>query len=131
MQAVKGRDTSIERIVGSALHKRGLRFRRCVSSLPGKPDFVFVKARVVVFVDGDFWHGWRFPAWKTKLQPYWRQKIERNRRRDRDNFRSLRREGWTVLRFWGHQVERGINEIVDKIEAAVDPTSNRLRSRKS
>ncbi|MHB1426766.1 MAG: hypothetical protein ACYC3I_26720 [Gemmataceae bacterium] len=63
MQAVKGRDTSLEKVVSSALHKRGLRYRRCVTSLPGKPDFVFSKARIVVFVEGDFWHGWRFPDW--------------------------------------------------------------------
>ena len=54
--------------------------------LPGKPDFVFIKARVVVFVDGDFWHGWRYPLWKQKLSDYWQKKIERNRHRDRYNF---------------------------------------------
>lgn len=119
MQAVKGRDTSLEKIVSSALHKRGLRFRRCVTSLPGKPDFVFPKAKVVVFVDGDFWHGWRFPEWKEKLQLYWQKKIERNRRRDRNNFQRLRRAGWTVLRFWSHQVEGGLEAVVGCIESAV------------
>jgi DNA mismatch endonuclease (patch repair protein) len=119
MQAVKGRDTSIEKIVSSALHKRGLRYRRCVTSLPGKPDFVFAKARVIVFVDGDFWHGWRFPQWRDKLQPYWQTKIERNRRRDRYNFQRLRRAGWTVLRFWSHQVQARLNAVVERIESAV------------
>src|SRR5579871_1405949 len=75
MRAVKGRDTTLEMIVGSALQKRGLRFRRCITSLPGKPDFVFIASRVAVFVDGDFWHGWQFPKWKDKLQPYWVAKI--------------------------------------------------------
>src|SRR5262245_49716784 len=100
MQAVKGRDTSLEKTVGSALHKRGLRFRRCVTKLPGKPDFVFAKLRVAVFVDGSFWHGWQFPKWRGTLTEYWRNKIERNRRRDRRNFRRLRGMGWTVVRFW-------------------------------
>lgn len=116
MQAVKSRDTSLERIVSSALYLRGLRFRRCVSSLPGKPDFVFPRSKLVVFVDGDFWHGWRFPAWKDQLKEYWRLKIERNRRRDRLNFQRLRRKGWTVLRFWSHQVDRDLNSVIDKIE---------------
>lgn len=130
MQAVKGRDTSIERILSSALHRRGLRFRRCVATLPGKPDFVFPKAKLVVFVDGDFWHGWRFPVWEAKLQPYWRQKIAKNRRRDRHNFRRLRRNGWTVLRFWSHQLDRGIDEIIDRIETALYAanTANPIRA---
>lgn len=119
MQAVKGRDTSLEKIVSSALHRRGLRYRRCVTSLPGKPDFVFPNAKVVVFVDGDFWHGWHFPEWKEKLQSYWQKKIERNRCRDRYNFQRLRRAGWIVLRFWSHQVERGLDAVVERIEAAV------------
>lgn len=119
MQAVKGRDTSLEKVVSTALHKRGLRYRRCVTSLPGRPDFVFTRARIVVFVDGDFWHGWRFPQWKEKLQSYWKEKIERNRRRDRSNFQRLRRYGWTVLRFWSHQVEHDLDAVVERICSAV------------
>jgi DNA mismatch endonuclease, patch repair protein len=119
MRAVKGRDTSLERTVSSALHERGLQYRRCVTNLPGKPDFVFTKAKVVVFVDGDFWHGWRFPKWREKLQPYWRQKIERTRRRDRNNFQRLRRAGWKVLRFWSHQVDIDLNAVIEQIVAVV------------
>jgi DNA mismatch endonuclease, patch repair protein len=130
MQAVKGRDTSLERIVSSALHKRGLRFRRCVTSLPGKPDFVFSRVRVVVFVDGDFWHGWRFPLWKHKLTDYWRQKIERTRRRDRSNYRRLRRKGWTVLRFWSHQVDRDLDAVADRVATVVAEAMGRLEDRK-
>ena len=125
MQAVKGRDTSIERIVSSALHKRGLRYRRCVSSLPGHPDFVFIKARIVVFVDGDFWHGWRYPLWKAKLKEYWQKKIERNRHRDRLNFQRFRRRGWTVLRFWSHEVERDLDTVVNEIVRQVAAASAR------
>jgi len=120
MQAVKGKNTSLERTLASALHREGLRFRRNVSTLPGKPDFVFTRARLVVFVDGDFWHGWRYPLWKHKLGEFWRNKIERNRRRDRNNFRRLRRQGWTVVRFWGHQIERDLDKAVDHVKALVD-----------
>ena len=115
MQAVKSRNTSLERIVASALHQRGWRFRRHVAHLPGKPDFVFPRAKVVVFVDGDFWHGWRFPRWKSRLSVYWQDKIERNRRRDQRNFRRLRRAGWKVLRVWGHQVKRDLDGVVDRV----------------
>lgn len=117
MQAVRGRDTTLERTLASALHAKGIRFRRCVSSLPGKPDFVFPRARLIVFVDGDFWHGWRFPAWRHKLSVYWQEKIDRNRRRDRLNRQRLRRSGWKVLRFWGHQVEQDLNAVVATVSA--------------
>lgn len=119
MRAVKGRNTSLERTVSSALHRRGLRFRRNVAGLPGKPDFVFAGAGLVLFVDGDFWHGWRFPAWKDKLPEYWKQKIERTRQRDRSNFRKLRRMGWTVLRVWGHEVKRDPSVIVERVVALI------------
>src|SRR5665811_945464 len=93
MSRVKGKDTGIERAVRSELHRRGLRFRKHVSSLPGKPDVVFTKARVIVFIDGDFWHGYRFPAWEEKISDFWKTKIGRTRERDAKNHRKLRREG--------------------------------------
>ncbi len=115
MQAVKGKNTSLERKVSSAFHRLGWRYRRNYKPLPGKPDFVFTKARVVVFVDGDFWHGWRYPLWKRKLSEFWRAKIERNRARDRRNFAKLRRAGWAVLRLWGHDVEKDLDGCVERV----------------
>lgn len=122
MQAVKGRDTSLERQVAAELSKHKLRPQRCVATLPGKPDFVFVKQRVVLFVDGDFWHGWRFPVWKHKLTDYWQQKIERNRKRDRNNIRRLRRMGWQVLRLWSHEVESDLDEAIGRVLAMLRRT---------
>jgi DNA mismatch endonuclease (patch repair protein) len=71
------------------------------SRLPGRPDFVFRKDRVAVFVDGDFWHGnpKRFRLPKSNVD-YWATKIDRNRARDREINRTLRKRGWTVLRIW-------------------------------
>lgn len=115
MAAVKGKDTSLERTLLTAFKTRRWCLERNVADLPGKPDFVFRKARVAVFVDGDFWHGWRFPAWKAKLAAYWQTKIERNRRRDRKNFQQLRRDGWRVLRVWEHEVERGLADVVERV----------------
>ena len=80
---------------------------------------VFVAVKVVVFIDGDYWHGWRFPAWRDKLSPYWKAKIERNRRRDECNFRKLRRSGWHVIRIWEHEVKRDTKRCIDLIEVAV------------
>jgi DNA mismatch endonuclease (patch repair protein) len=125
MAAVKSSDASLERVVDVAFRNRGWNYRRNANELPGKPDFVFLKARVVVFVDGDFWHGWRFSLWRTKLTSYWKQKIERNRRRDQANFRRLRRLGWRVLRFWGHQVERDLAAVVSRVASFVEATKSR------
>lgn len=77
---------------------------------------VFTGARVVVFIDGDFWHGWHFPKWYRRLSPYWCEKIARNRRRDQANFRKLRRSGWLVIRIWEHDVVRNVEGCVDRIQ---------------
>ena len=121
MSRVRSVDTSLERTVRSELHRRGLRFRKHVRALPGTPDVVFPRQRVAVFVDGDFWHGYRLPAWEQGLKPYWRDKIRRNRRRDRRNFARLRKLGWTVIRIWEHDVQRDLAEVTDRIEQAVRP----------
>lgn len=119
MSRVRGKDTGIEVKIRSALHRRGLRFRKHVKGLPGKPDVVFPKVKVAVFLDGDFWHGYRFPAWEQKLSPFWREKISKTRKRDQKNFRKLRADGWKVIRLWQHQIEKDIDGCIEKIEAAL------------
>ncbi len=119
MSQVKGTNTGIERLVRSELHKRGLRFRKHVQGLPGKPDVVFPSARVVVFLDGDFWHGYRFPAWRDSISGSWNEKIGATRLRDQRNFRRLRRQGWRVLRIWEHDIEKDLDGIVNRIVSAV------------
>jgi DNA mismatch endonuclease (patch repair protein) len=93
--------------------------------LPGRPDFVFVRARVAVFVDGDFWHGWRFPLWEHKLSPFWKKKIGDNRVRDLRNFRKLRTAGWVVLRIWEHEIKDDPARCVDRILVAVSDANTR------
>jgi len=119
MSRIKGKDTGLEMRVRSALHRRGLRFRKHVKDLPGKPDVVFRKARVAVFVDGDFWHGYRFPSWEDKVSDFWKKKINRNRERDAANHRKLRQMEWTVIRLWQHEVEEDFDACIDRILAAV------------
>jgi DNA mismatch endonuclease (patch repair protein) len=108
----------------SALHHRGLRFRKNVRALPGSPDIVFPSPKVAVFIDGDFWHGYRFPEWEDKVSEFWREKIQKNRQRDKRNFGRLRRMGWQVLRIWQHQIERDL-------EAAVALVVDAVRKRRS
>lgn len=119
MSRIRGMNTSPELLVRRIAHARGLRYRTHATNLPGRPDMLFVRQRVAVFIDGDFWHGWQFPRWRDRLSDYWRAKIERNRRRDRRNFERLRREGWTVVRLWEHAVATDAEDCVDRIEAAL------------
>ena len=122
MSRVKAKDTSIEKLVRSELHRRGLRFRKHAKQLPGKPDIVMRKSKVAVFIDGDFWHGYRFPAWEHKIPAFWKQKIMKNRERDQKNFRQLRRMGWRIIRIWQHEVERDIHKCVAKIVSVLEPS---------
>ncbi|PYS47967.1 MAG: very short patch repair endonuclease [Acidobacteria bacterium] len=87
------------------------------SPLPGKPDFVFKRERVAVFVDGDFWHGnpQRFCMPKSHTQ-YWHAKILGNKLRDRRVSRALRAQGWAVLRFWESQLRDEVL-IIKKLKA--------------
>lgn len=123
MSRVKGKDTGIERRVRSELHRRGFRFRKHFRQLPGNPDVVFTRARVAVFVDGDFWHGYRLMEWEETLTPFWRVKIRRNVERDKKNHRMLRKSGWVVIRLWQHDIERNLQRCIDRIATAVEERS--------
>ena len=73
--------------------------------VPGHPDFIFWKVKLAVFVDGCFWH--RCPKHgtiPTSNRPYWKRKLERNRERDQQVNRELRKQGWTILRIWHHEL---------------------------
>lgn len=102
-----GQESRIERALRSELHRRGLRFRKHISPVPGlrcKPDVVFTKAQLAVFVDGCFWH--RCPEHSrpaTINGDWWSDKLQANVVRDRRNDEALRQAGWTVLRLWEHE----------------------------
>lgn len=119
MSRIRGFGTSLEVAVRRELRRCGLRFKANVMSLPGRPDLVFPSARLVVFIDGDFWHGFRYPAWKRRLPLYWKRKIERNRARDVRTLAKLRRRGWRVVRIWEHQVKRDLATCVQRILVAL------------
>ena len=119
MSRIRRANTKPELILRRLLHAQGLRYRTHVSHLPGCPDVVFSRLRIVVFIDGDFWHGWMFPKWRHKLKPYWKQKIGGNRDRDRRNFRRLRNLGWTVIRVWEHQIEADAAACAHRVAVVV------------
>jgi DNA mismatch endonuclease, patch repair protein len=103
MSRVRNKDTGIERFVRSQLHRRGFRFRKNVSSLPGQPDIVLPKYRTVVFVHGCFWH--HHERCKASKLPetrreFWEKKIYGNVMRDERNVKTLHDSGWKVILFW-------------------------------
>jgi DNA mismatch endonuclease (patch repair protein) len=132
MSRIRGRDTGPERALAVAMGRLGLTWESHSRDLPGRPDFVFRRGCVAVFVEGDFWHGWRFGIWRDKLSERWEAKIEANRRRDAKSHRHLRRLGWRVLRVWEHQLERdaaaAVDRIVEALRAAGRPRPAAARS---
>jgi DNA mismatch endonuclease (patch repair protein) len=121
MAAVSGRRTDIEQLLAKEMWHVGLRgWRRERRTEAARPDFVFVAARVVVFVDGCFWHGCPSCAKRPATnRNYWTPKIDGNRRRDARQTSDLRAAGWTVLRFWGHQIHSDVGTCTADVLAAV------------
>lgn len=125
MSHIRSKDTKIEVELRKALWSRGLRYRKNVKSIPGKPDIAFIGKKVAVFCDSEFWHGYdwehRRDDIKTRRE-FWIPKIERNMERDREVNQILEEQGWIVLRFWGKQIQKNPQECADIIE-------NTLKSR--
>ncbi len=130
MAAVKSVDTSPERKLRAGLFARGLRYRLHYNRLPGKPDIVFVSAKVAVFVDGDYWHGnqWRLRGFKSldgqlrgvSNRAYWKKKIEGNMTRDRENTAKLKKAGWKVVRIWESDINKRPEWAAGKVARAVE-----------
>lgn len=123
-QRNRAKDTRAEVLLRKELWKRGLRYRLHSQSLPGRPDLVFTAARVVVFCDGDFWHGRDWDRRLPKLMKgsngkYWAAKIQSNRERDLRVTTALQDEGWIVMRFWETDIVRDLDSIADAVEQKV------------
>jgi DNA mismatch endonuclease (patch repair protein) len=121
MAAVKSTRTDLEQLLASQMWAAGLRgWRRGRRTENARPDFVFVSAHVAVFVDGCFWHGCTACAKRPATnRGYWTPKIERNRRRDRKQNAALHHAGWTVLRFWGHELQANPADCADEVVQAL------------
>jgi DNA mismatch endonuclease, patch repair protein len=116
-----------EVMLQAELRHSGIRFSMHVTTLPGCPDLVFRRERIVVFCDGDFWHGRGWALRKQRLSAganaeYWIKKIQYNRRRDRALNRQLRDQGWTVLRFWESSIKRDPGHVAAAIVSALART---------
>ncbi len=117
MSKIRSSGTQFENDFVLELKKRtGKKFIINAKDLRGKPDIVFQKEKICVFLDSDFWHGWQYPRWKKILKnDFWKEKIENNRARDRKNTAHLRRNGWRVVRIWGHEIKKDIDAVLSLI----------------
>ena len=122
MQQVKNKDSKIEVLLRKELWSRGIRYRKNVNRIYGKPDIVFIGKKIAVFCDSEFWHGYNWEERKKDFkshQEFWISKIERNMERDAEVTAKLESEGWTVIRFWGNEIKKNTAQCADIIEKAV------------
>ena len=122
MQAIRSKDTRIEILLRKELWRRGLRYRKNCANLPGRPDILFKSAKIAIFCDSEFWHGFDWENRKEKIETnreYWIPKIEKNMERDRKNEEALKELGYRVLRFWGKEILKNVSRCADTIELAV------------
>ena len=121
MQNIRSKNTIPELLVMKELKRRKIYFAKHVDKIFGKPDIVFKRKKIVVFIDSDFWHynPKIFIMPKTNVK-YWKNKIIGNNERDKIVNKRLRKEGWVVLRFWESNIKKNVSKIVDKIQKCIE-----------
>lgn len=118
MRKIRAANSKVEVAVRKVLWHFGYRYRLHYKSLPGKPDIVFVRWKIAVFIDGDFWHGYGWEENKDKIKKnrgFWVPKIERNMQRDGEVDAALQAMGWKVLRIWEHEVKKEFGATIVRI----------------
>lgn len=122
MSRIRGKGSSIEKMLMRELWSRGLRYRKNVKGIPGSPDIVYLHPKVAIFCDGEFWHGYDWELRKDRIKSnkeFWFRKIERNMQRDREVNKRLALNGWIILRFWENDIRHHLKECVDTVEIIV------------
>ncbi|WP_394920123.1 very short patch repair endonuclease [uncultured Robinsoniella sp.] len=124
MKNIRSKDTEIEIKLRRALWKRGYRYRKNYSILPGKPDIVLTKYKLAIFCDSEFFHGKDWDDLKIRLQKsnnsdYWINKIAKNRERDEYINKQLFYLGWKVVRFWGNEIKKNTDDCIKVIEEII------------
>ncbi len=124
MKSIRSQDTSIEILLRKALWEKGYRYRKNYKSIPGKPDITFVKYKIAVFCDSEFFHGKDWETLKKQLakaerSEYWIKKIGNNIKRDESVNLELEKMGWKVIRFWGKEIKKNPEHCISVIEDAI------------
>jgi len=126
MSRICGKNTKPEILLRKVLYKSGARGYRLHCKLPGKPDIVFTKRKIAVFIDGCFWH--KCPKCFTNPKTnrvFWKKKTDSNVKRDKSVNQELKKNGWKVVRVWEHSLEKDINKCCTRILSAFSKTEGR------
>lgn len=119
MSHIKGKNTSIELLVRKQLFALGYRYRINYTKLPGKPDIVFTKKKVVIFIHGCFWHGHdigcRYSHVPKSRAEYWNEKIIRTKKRDSIHLNELTDNGWHVFTVWECEIRKDLRSVIEQI----------------
>jgi DNA mismatch endonuclease (patch repair protein) len=122
MSKIKSKDTKPEVLFRKALWKLGFRYKKHDKKFPGNPDIILIKYKLIIFIDGEFWHGYNWVEKKNKIKTnrdFWIPKIERNMQRDLENKIKLENLGFTVFRFWEHQIKKDIDYCISLIKGHI------------
>lgn len=120
MAKIGSKNTKPEILIFEELEKRGVKFEKHYSLIPGKPDLAFPDKRVAVFINGEFWHGRHFSEYKDKLNDFWYKKISSNIKRDRKNYKLLKESGWKVVKIWDRGLKKKLKREIRKILKAIE-----------
>ncbi len=123
MQAIKDKNTKIEKLLAKALWAKGHRYRRNNKTVFGKPDFTFRKYKIAIFCDSEYFHGKDWETAKHRIKTnteFWQKKIEGNIERDNKVNETLLKNNWKVIRFWGQEIKKNIDLCVDEIETLIE-----------
>jgi len=123
MSKIRGKDTKPEIMLRKALWAKGYRYRKDFKKLAGKPDIAMPIHKTVIFVDGEFWHGYDWENRKEKIKSnrdFWIPKIERNMQRDREVNFLLEQKGYKVFRFWSKDVLKNLEAVVREILSHIE-----------
>jgi len=115
MSRIRGTNTKIDLKMKKMLSDSGNKWEM-YPKMYGNPDFAHKRKKIVIFCDGDFWHGYKYDEKKKPAKKFWRDKIENNMRRDKRYTRRLRRDGWSVLRIWEHDIQKNPEKCMGKIK---------------
>jgi len=120
MQNIRSKDTLPERMTMRELRRRKIYFASYVAKIAGKPDIVFRRKKVVVFIDSDFWHGHPTRCIMPKSnRDYWEKKIARNRERDKEVNLFLKKDKWKIIRIWEYDVKYNFERAIKRIIKAI------------
>jgi len=121
MGKIKSKETNLEKDFRKLLWKEGIKYRKNSSKHFGKPDIIIASKKIVIFIDSCFWHGCkkhcRIPATNKK---YWKNKIKRNKERDKEVNKYYRKLNWKIIRIWEHEIKKDLPTVINKIQKLIE-----------